>query len=540
MQGLLISITVALAVEVIDVALGIAIGVLAGYYGGWIDQVLARFTDVMFAFPGLLFAILLTGIFGYQADGIFGHIPIIGANGNARLILVSIALAMTTWPLMARYVRGQTLQLKEQQFVEAARTSGTSDFRIILRHIIPNLFSIVIIAATLNISGTIIGEAGIKLPGTGCADSRLQPRLDDQRCSQFNSNTSMGSTLTFFRSDYNSTSTLIPGRWPPRRLRPSLKRLVIGENINMATNLLEVNNLKTYFFTRGGVVKAVDDVSFTMKPGETLGVVGESGCGKSVTALSVMRLVANPPGKIVGGEINFNGENILEKSQDELTELRGSKISMIFQDPMTSLNPVFTVGFQIAETVKRHRKDVNNDQAWKRAVEMLDLVRISDAKRRAKNYPHEFSGGMRQRVMIAIALACNPQFLIADEPTTALDVTIQAQVLELMKGLSQEFGTAVMLITHDLGVVAGTCQHVNVMYAGHVVESAPVKQIFDTPAHPYTLGLLQSIPRLNDDRGARLTPIAGQPPDLSNHPLDAHMLHAAPRYRAVAARNAQN
>jgi oligopeptide/dipeptide ABC transporter ATP-binding protein len=300
----------------------------------------------------------------------------------------------------------------------------------------------------------------------------------------------------------------------------------------MATNLLEVNNLKTYFFTRGGVVKAVNDVSFTMKAGQTLGVVGESGCGKSVTALSIMRLVANPPGKIVGGEIIFDGENIMEKSEDELTDLRGSKISMIFQDPMTSLNPVFTVGYQIAETVKRHRKDVNNDQAWKRAVEMLDLVRISDAKRRAKNYPHEFSGGMRQRVMIAIALACNPRLLIADEPTTALDVTIQAQVLDLMKGLSQEFGTAVMLITHDLGVVAGTCQYVNVMYAGHVVESAPVKQIFDTPAHPYTTGLLQSIPRLNEDRGARLTPIAGQPPDLSNPPVGCPYAPRCPKVQS--------
>ncbi|HYK84875.1 MAG TPA: ABC transporter ATP-binding protein [Ktedonobacteraceae bacterium] len=283
----------------------------------------------------------------------------------------------------------------------------------------------------------------------------------------------------------------------------------------MAENLLEVNNLKTYFFTRGGVVKAVDDVSFVMKPGQTLGVVGESGCGKSVTALSVMRLIATPPGKIVSGEINFNGEDILDKSMDELTELRGSKISMIFQDPMTSLNPVFNVGYQISETVKRHRKDVSNDQAWKRAVEMLDLVRIPDAKRRAKNFPHEFSGGMRQRVMIAIALACNPQLLIADEPTTALDVTIQAQVLELMSGLSKEFGTAVMLITHDLGVVAGTCQFVNVMYAGHIIEAAPVKQIFETPAHPYTVGLLKSIPRLDDQRDTPLTPIAGQPPDLS-------------------------
>jgi oligopeptide/dipeptide ABC transporter ATP-binding protein len=283
----------------------------------------------------------------------------------------------------------------------------------------------------------------------------------------------------------------------------------------MAENLLEVNNLKTYFFTRSGVVKAVDDVSFTIKPSQTLGIVGESGCGKSVTALSVMRLIASPPGKIVSGEINYNGENILEKNQDELTDLRGSKISMIFQDPMTSLNPVFTVGYQIAETVKRHHKELSNDQAWKRSIEMLDLVRIPDAKKRSKNYPHEFSGGMRQRVMIAIALACNPKLLIADEPTTALDVTIQAQVLELMSGLSKEFGTAVMLITHDLGVVAGTCQYVNVMYAGHVVESAPVKQIFQTPAHPYTVGLLRSIPRLDEKRGTNLTPIAGQPPDLS-------------------------
>ena len=300
----------------------------------------------------------------------------------------------------------------------------------------------------------------------------------------------------------------------------------------MTAKLLEVSNLKTYFFTRSGVVKAVDDVSFAMQPGQRLGVVGESGCGKSVTALSVMRLIASPPGKIVGGEINFNGEDMLEKSQVELTDIRGSKISMIFQDPMTSLNPVFNVGFQIAETVKRHRKDLSNEQAWRRAVEMLDLVRIPDAKRRAKNYPHEFSGGMRQRVMIAIALVCNPQLLIADEPTTALDVTIQAQVLELMKGLSHEFSTALMLITHDLGVVAGMCQHVNVMYAGHVVESAPVQQIFETPAHPYTVGLLQSLPRLNERRGSKLTPIKGQPPDLTNPPASCSYAPRCPKVQS--------
>ena len=226
----------------------------------------------------------------------------------------------------------------------------------------------------------------------------------------------------------------------------------------MAENLLEVSNLKTYFFSRRGVVKAVDDVSFSMRSSETLGVVGESGCGKSVTALSIMRLISSP-GKIVAGEINFNGENIMEKSVDELTDLRGSKISMIFQDPMTSLNPVYTIGYQIAETVRRHNQGITNDQAWRRAVEMLELVRLPDAKRRSKNFPPELSGGMRQRVMIAIALACNPQLLIADEPTTALDVTIQAQIIELMGGLSKEFGTAVMLITHDLGVVAENADH---------------------------------------------------------------------------------
>jgi oligopeptide/dipeptide ABC transporter ATP-binding protein len=282
--------------------------------------------------------------------------------------------------------------------------------------------------------------------------------------------------------------------------------------------LLTVNNLKTYFYTRSGVVKAVDDVSFSMKAGETLGVVGESGSGKSVTALSVIRLIATPPGKIVDGEIFFDGEDLLSKSKEQLSDIRGSKISMIFQDPMTSLNPVFTVGHQIIETIRRHRPDFSREHARKRAIEMLDLVHIPDARRRIKSYPHEFSGGMRQRVMIAIALACNPRLLIADEPTTALDVTIQAQVLEVIKGLSQEFGTAVMLITHDLGVVAGTCQHVHVMYAGRIVESAPVRQLFAKPAHPYTVGLLHSIPRLDIDRGARLTPIAGQPPDMLNLP----------------------
>ncbi len=282
-------------------------------------------------------------------------------------------------------------------------------------------------------------------------------------------------------------------------------------------HLLDVKNLKTYFYTRSGVVKAVDDVSFSIGEGEILGVVGESGSGKSVTALSIMRLIAMPGKILQASEITFQGDNILDLTDEELHQLRGGRVSMIFQDPMTSLNPVFTVGFQISETIKTHLK-LNSKDAGIRTLEMMQKVGIPDASRRLKSYPHEFSGGMRQRVMIAIALACNPQLLIADEPTTALDVTIQAQILELMKALSREFQTAVMLITHDLGVVAGMCQRVVVMYAGRVMEQAPTRQLFAQPAHPYTQALLQSIPRLDQTKQQRLAPIKGQPPDLINLP----------------------
>jgi oligopeptide transport system ATP-binding protein len=284
----------------------------------------------------------------------------------------------------------------------------------------------------------------------------------------------------------------------------------------MAETLLEVKNLQTHFYTRSGVAKAVEDVSFTLNESETLGLVGESGCGKSVTSLSIMRLVG-PPGKIVGGEILYKGEDVLDMNQDDLYKLRGGQIAMIFQDPMTSLNPVLPIGFQIAEAVKAHLK-MDETAAMNRAAEMLDRVRIPEARRRLKDYPHQFSGGMRQRVMIAIALSCNPQILIADEPTTALDVTIQAQVLDLMKGLATEFRTATLLITHDLGVVAGTCDRVCVMYAGRVVETAPTASIFKTPAHPYTQALLAAVPRPEQQRGERLAAIGGQPPNLVNLP----------------------
>jgi len=281
--------------------------------------------------------------------------------------------------------------------------------------------------------------------------------------------------------------------------------------------LLQVKNLQTHFYTQDGVVKAVDGVSFEVDKGETLGIVGESGSGKSVTSLSVMRLIPSPPGKIVGGQILFDGDDLLKYSEEEMRHIRGKDIAMIFQDPMTSLNPVLTVGRQITESLELHMK-MTGKEARNRAAELLAMVGIPSPEKRLEDYPHQFSGGMRQRVMIAMALSCNPQLLIADEPTTALDVTIQAQILELIGKLQDELGMAVIVITHDLGVVAGMADRVNVMYAGRVIEEGPTNQIFADPRMPYTIGLLQSIPRLDEERNHRLEPIRGLPPDLINLP----------------------
>jgi len=287
--------------------------------------------------------------------------------------------------------------------------------------------------------------------------------------------------------------------------------------------LLAVEGLTTRFFTRGGVVKAVDDVGFSLAPGETLAIVGESGCGKSVTALSLMRLVPDPPGRIVGGSVRLAGVDLLALDEEAMRDVRGKDMAMIFQEPMTSLNPVLTIGSQIAEVLRLHRP-IGRAQAWRDAVDMLRLVRIPEPEQRAKAYPHQLSGGMRQRAMIAMALACHPKVLIADEPTTALDVTIQAQILAIILDLQRELGTAVILITHDLGVVAETAQRVIVMYAGRKVEEAPVAELFAHPQHPYTRGLMASIPRLPVMRGAaedaagRLQEIPGMVPALANLP----------------------
>jgi peptide/nickel transport system ATP-binding protein len=300
-----------------------------------------------------------------------------------------------------------------------------------------------------------------------------------------------------------------------------------------AEPVLDVNALKTYFFTRSGAVKAVDGVSFALKRGETLAIVGESGCGKSVTALSLMRLIPDPPGRIVGGSISLDGVDVLALNDDELRAMRGRDISMIFQEPMTSLNPVMTIGRQLGEVLKLHQT-LTKSELQKKVVDLLSLVRIPEAAQRARQYPHQLSGGMRQRVMIAIALACNPKVLIADEPTTALDVTVQAQILELIVSLQKKLGTAVILITHDLGLVAQTAQRVIVMYAGRKVEEAKVEALFASPQHQYTRGLMASLPRLGLLRGEaassnRLQEIPGMVPPLTNLPPGCAFAPRCPR-----------
>ncbi len=282
--------------------------------------------------------------------------------------------------------------------------------------------------------------------------------------------------------------------------------------------LLEVRGLRTEFCTDGGVVRAVDGISYAVDEGETVAIVGESGSGKSVGAMSILRLIPDPPGRIVAGEVMFAGRDLMRISEEEMRQLRGGEIGMVFQEPMTSLNPVLTIGRQITETVEQHR-NVDRAAAERRALELLALVGIADPERRLKQYPHQLSGGMRQRVMIAIALACEPRLIIADEPTTALDVTIQAQILELMKELTRRLNVALIIITHNLGVVARYADRVNVMYAGRIVESGTAAAIYHAPRHPYTAALLRSVPRLDRPRRARLVPIEGQPPDLSR--LDA-------------------
>jgi peptide/nickel transport system permease protein len=487
-----------------------------------------RVADAGLSFPALVLAVAIAGILGPQEI----HVP--PYAGKYQLTLpgsVILALSIVFVFGLTRLVRGSTLAVREEPFIEASRASGSSTRRILAQRVLPNVRSPLLIAATFGISVLMIAEAGLAYLGLG-----LRPPA-----------ASWGAMLrnAYDRSLYRAPwQLLVPGlaiaitifafvtvgealrdvlglgrTGKVRRTeRRGITTVVRPDHGDAATPvgavsdaaLLSIEHLSVEFVTDGRAARVVDDVALQIRPGETVGLVGESGSGKTVTALSVVRLVPSPPGQIVDGVIRFEGQNLLDSSFNQMRTLRGSKISMIFQDPMSSLDPTFTIGALLREAQRLHR-DVSRQQARVRAIELLELVGIAAPEARLRQYPHQLSGGLRQRVMIAIALANQPQLLIADEPTTALDVTIQAQILDLLRSLQSEFGMAVLFVTHDLGVIADLCDRVAVMYAGQIVEEAPVHDLFARPQHPYTEGLLGAMPQVGRV-GERLSVIPGQVP----------------------------
>jgi peptide/nickel transport system permease protein len=543
LYGARISLMVALVVVTIEIVFGATLGLLAGYFGGRLDSVIMRVTDMMFAFPDILLAILITSILGPSIVNVF------------------IALGLVGWPGMVRLVRSQVLSLRTREFVEAARAMGASHAQILRRHILPHLTGIVVVAATIGIGGVILAEATLSFLGIGVQPpypswgSMIHDAWAFRRAHPIMT-VWPAATLALAVTAFNFLGDGLRDRMDPRSARAGLGfgarlagigrtrrgtdpspqppprsgegestgaefgsplsasgRGVRGEGSTRESPLLTVRNLTVEFpLPGGGAARAVNGVSLEVAAGEVLGIVGESGSGKSMTALAVMRLVP-APGRIASGTIRFEGRDLHTLPERELQQVRGGRIGMVFQDPLSSLNPVLTVGFQVAEAIETHL-GVDRREAWKRAVAMLERVKLPDPEIRARQFPHQLSGGQRQRVGIAIAFSCNPPLVIADEPTTALDVTVQQEILALMTTMARDSGTAIMLITHDLGVVASTCDRVAVMYAGQIVELGSLNQVFEAPRHPYTRALLASATRLDDPPGEPLPSIAGQPPDL--------------------------
>jgi len=524
------SLQVAIAVIVISMAVSLVIGLFSGYIGGKTDNALMRVVDGGLAFPPLVLAIAVAGILGKETKYIILSLSIVFVFGLTRL------------------VRGTTLAVREEPFVEASRASGSRTHRILAFRILPNVRSPLLVAATFGIAGVLIAEAGLAYLGLGnpppaaswgkMLQNAYETSLYQASWQLIPPGIAIAITVFAFtilgeglrdvlgtgqsararRAERRGLTTVQrppagpePGDTPtPEAPRPSDPALGAALPTGRDDALLSIEHLAVEFTTTRGAARVVDDVSLAIRPGETVGLVGESGSGKTVTSLSVMRLVPSPPGRIVAGNIFFEGQDLLGLNFKQMRELRGTKISMIFQDPMTSLDPTFTVGSLLIEAQTLHGS-VSRKQARARAMELLELVGIPAPEARLRQYPHQLSGGLRQRVMIAVALANRPQLLIADEPSTALDVTIQAQILDLLRSLQRELGMAMLFVTHDLGVIADLCDRVAVMYAGQVVEQASVHDLFERPQHPYTAGLLGAMPQVGL-LGERLTVIPGQVP----------------------------
>jgi peptide/nickel transport system permease protein len=525
------SLGIGTAVVVLAGSFGVLMGLISGYFGGRTDNVIMRAVDTQIAFPGLLLALIMLATIG------------------PTMATVIVVLAINGWMVYARMTRGIVMSLKQMPFVEAAEIIGCRPSRVLFRHLLPNLTSPLLTLMMLEFARIVLAEASLSFLGLGVQPPATSWGLDVANGKAYIFNAWWLVAFPGFAIALTVLAINLLANWArvttdpqerekrfARRFRAQVRKPApSAKSDTAAADLLQVRDLAIHFYTRNGNVLAVRRLDLQIRRGETLGIVGESGSGKSVTAQAVMGLV-NVPGVIAGGDILWKGRSLLQRSSRSYAQkIRGKEVAIIFQDPMTSLDPLFSVGMQIGE-VLRHHLGMSHAQARARTIELLSLVGMTAPERRIDQYPHELSGGMRQRVMIAMALACEPELLVADEPTTALDVTIQSQILDLLMSLQERLGLAIILITHDLGVVARLCDRVAVMYGGRIVEEGPVAATFAHPLHPYTAGLLYATPRLTD-RQERLSSIDGTPPHLLSSPTGCSF---APRCASATETCAQN
>ena len=534
-HGARVSLLSSIAVVGISLVLAVPLGLFSGYRGGWPDNVLMRVIDAGLSIPPLVLALAVSGILG------------------PGVVNVVIALVIVFFPGFVRLVRGASLAVREETFIEASRSIGSPTWRILVRRVLPNVRSPLIVQCTLALGSAMLAEAGLSYLGLGLQPpdatwgNMLRRAYDTALFTDSFQLVIPGAAIALtvlaftvigegLRDQFGGSGgrtlsgrqhyglTMVTRDEPQLELPPADR-----DRGSARAPLLDVRGLSVEFQTPSGVRRVVDDVSFSVGAGEIVGLVGESGSGKSVTSLSLMRLVPSPPGRIVAGTIDFNGRNVLTSAFKELRAMRGAEMSMVFQDPMSSLDPRFTVGNQLVEAQRLHGR-VRRTAARRRAAELLELVGIPSPNERLGAYPHQLSGGMRQRAMIALALVNQPKLLIADEPTTALDVTVQAQILDLLRSIRDEFGTGILFVTHDLGVVADVCDRVVVMYAGEIVEQSTVWEMFSRPAHPYTEGLLGAMPQ-EGRRVDRLTVIPGQVPSPGELPRGCRFQDRCPYVR---------
>ena len=510
MWGTRLSLAVGFAAAIVAATLGAAIGIIAGYYGGRTDNVIMRGVDMLMAFPYILLALAIVAALG------------------PGLMNALIAVAAVNVPFFARNIRGITVGLAGREFIDAARLAGMGHTRIILTELLPNVLPVIIIAMSTTVGWMILETAGLSFLGLGSQPPQadLGSMLGEARSALISHpHTSVvpGIMIFLIVMSINLLGDGVRDALDPRLRSGALSRPLPTTLVNRKGNipqptddLLAIQELETQFHVGKRIYKAVGGVSLAVKPGECLGVIGESGSGKSVTALSVMGLVASPPGVITGGAVRFQGEDLVGAPYEKLRQKRGDRVAYIFQDPLSTLHPLYKVGQQLAEAIQSHHK-VSNSEARTRAIQLLKDVRIPNAESRVDNYPHEMSGGMRQRVGIAMSLANEPDVIIADEPTTALDVTVQAQILSLLDDLRRERGLAIIFITHDFGVVAQLCDRMAVMYAGRIVEEGPTNSVLSHPLHPYTRRLIACVPELGEGR-RELAAIPGLPPVVDDLP----------------------